>query len=143
MKLMVVLNFSHPVTPAQQEQIETLTGLAIARLIDVALQMDNSRPFAQQVGALADATGLTPEEWQNSALLVNPPGYAPAAVCLLAEIHGRSGHFPAIVRIRPGAGSMPTLYEVAEILDLQGMRDDARKQRQQSLPAQERRTAGP
>ena len=45
---MILLNFSHPLTPAQWEQIETLTGQPIVRLIEVPTQMENGEPFAPQ-----------------------------------------------------------------------------------------------
>jgi hypothetical protein len=61
-------------------------------------------------------------------LLVNPPGYAPAAFVLLAELHGRIGHFPSLVRLRPKSGPVTT-YEVAELLNLQTIRDAARERR--------------
>jgi len=132
---MLLLNFAHPMTLAQQKQIETLTGQAIARIIDVDTQMENGKPFAPQSAALANAAELTPEEWQTAPLLVNLPGYAPAAGCLLAEIHGRSGHFPAVLRIRPVEGSSPTVYEVAEIINLQTLREAARISRQEGEDA--------
>ena len=128
---MLLLNFAHPMTLAQQEQIETLTGQIIKRIVDVPVQMANDQSFAPQIAMLANAAELTPEEWQTAPLLVNLPGYAPAAGCLLAEIHGRSGHFPAIVRIRPVEGSSPTVYEVAEIINLQTLREAARISRQE------------
>ncbi|MGQ9555185.1 MAG: hypothetical protein ACUVWR_13880 [Anaerolineae bacterium] len=34
------------------------------------------------------------------------------------------------LRLRPVAGSVPTRYEVAEVLDLQGLREGARCRRQ-------------
>ena len=127
---MLLLNFAHPITSAQQEQIEALTGQIIECIVDVPVQMTDDQSFAPQIVALADAAQLTPQEWQGQALLVNLPGYAPAAACLLAEVHGRSGHFPAIVCIRPVADSTPTIYEVAEIINLQALREAARPRRQ-------------
>ncbi len=50
--------------------------------------------------------------------------YAPAAFLLLAEIHGRIGHFPTLVRMRPKHGSV-TSYEVVELLNLQTIRGAA------------------
>lgn len=64
-----------------------------------------------------------------AGVLINPPGYAPAAAVLLAELHGRSGHFPAIVRIRPVPDSNPTRYEVAEVINLQAIRERSREER--------------
>jgi len=82
-----------------------------------------------QIRELVDRVGLGPEGWQTTPLLINPPGYAPAAVVLLAELHGRMGHFPAVLRLRPVEGSVPTRYEVAEIVNLQEVRDRARTRR--------------
>jgi hypothetical protein len=39
------------------------------------------------------------------------------------------GYFPACLRLRPVAGARPPRYEVAELLDLQAMRDAARGKR--------------
>jgi len=51
------------------------------------------------------------------------------AAQLLAELHGRMGYFPPVVRTRPVAGAVPRRYEVAEILDLQMTREGARRNR--------------
>ena len=82
-----------------------------------------------QITAIVDAVGLSSEEWQTRPLLINPPGYAPAAFVLLAELHGRIGHFPSLIRLRPKPGPV-TSYEVAELLNLQTIREAARKRRQ-------------
>ena len=126
---MLLLNFSHPITDAQAAQIEALTGQPIARIIESMPQFDDSQPLAGQVQVLVDGIGLTSQEWQGAALLVNPPGLAPAALCLLAELHGRTGYFLATLRIRPLAETIPRQYQVAEILDLQAVRDQARQLR--------------
>lgn len=126
---MLLLNFSHPLTPTQQAQIETLTGEAVAEVRDIPAQFDNEQSFAEQVRKLVDSAGLSPSEWQTRPILINPPAYNFAAVTLVAELHGRMGYFPAIVRVRPQPGIMPPRYEVAEILSLQAVRDAARLQR--------------
>ena len=38
---MILLNFSHPLTDAQREQIEALTGDAITESRDIPAQFDN------------------------------------------------------------------------------------------------------
>ena len=129
---MILLNFSHPLTPAQLKQIEALTGQVVERVVDLMPQLDHEMPFDSQIGELVDGVGLSPQEWQTRPLLVNPPGYAPAAVVLLAEMHGRMGHFPAMLRLRPVPGSNPTQYEVAEVINLQALRDQARERRWQA-----------
>jgi len=127
---MILLNFTHPLTPDHLAQIETLTGQEVAEVRGEMAEFDHQSPFAEQVRALADRVDLSPEEWQTTPLLVNPPGYAPATAVLLAELHGRTGHFPAVLRLHPVDGSTPTRYEVAEIVNLQQVRDDARTRRQ-------------
>jgi len=111
--------------------VEALTGQKVTEVRGEMPQFDHGAPFAEQVRALADRVGLSPEEWQTTPLLVNLPGYAPAAAALLAELHGRMGHFPAVLRLRPVEGSVPTRYEVAEIINLQAIRDQARIRRQE------------
>jgi hypothetical protein len=84
---------------------------------------------------MVDRLGLAPEAWQTTPLVVNPPGYTPAAVTLIAELHGRMGHFPAVLRLRPVTDSVPTRYEVAEVVNLQTVRDIARTRRLGSSPS--------
>lgn len=126
---MILLNFSHPVTPAQQAQIEALTGQAIARAIDVSTQFDEQQPFGPQLAAMLAQIELTPTQWQSEPLLVVLPSLNFIAAVLLAELHGRMGYFPPVVRTRPVANAVPRRYEVAELLDLQGIRETARKAR--------------
>jgi hypothetical protein len=128
---MILLNFSHPLTEEQIKQIETITGQKVAEVRGEMAQFDHQAPFAEQVRTLADRVGLSPEEWQTTPLLVNPPGYAPATAALLAELHGRMGHFPAVLRLHPVEGSTPTRYEVSEVINLQQIREDARLRRQE------------
>ena len=54
----------------------------------------------------------------------------------LAELHGRMGYFPASGRRRPLAGSLPPRFEVAEIINLQAVRDQARLRRRDSVGGQ-------
>ncbi len=126
---MILLNFSHPLTPAHLTQIEALVGKEIARVVETHSQIDPQQPLAPQAVALADETKLTPLEWQSEELLVNPPALNFIAAALLAELHGRCGYFPAMLRTRPVPNSTPPRYEAAEIVNLQAVRDEARKRR--------------
>lgn len=126
---MLIINFTHPLTEPQRSQIESLAGLSIEEVRTISVQIDQTEALASQVVAIVDAVGLSGEEWQTRPLLINPPGYAPAAFVLLAELHGRIGHFPALIRLRPVADSVPTRYEVAELLNLQAVREQARYRR--------------
>ena len=126
---MILLNFAHPLTPEQLRQVETLAGQKVERVIEVHSHIDPAQPLVPQVQVLLDRTGLSPAEWQTLPLLVNPPSLNFIAVTLLAELHGRCGYFPAHLRLRPVQGSVPPRYEVAEVLDLQAVRDAARRRR--------------
>ena len=125
---MLILNFTHPLTPEQRAQIEALAHTSIEEVRTIPVQIDQAGPLEPQITAIVDAVGLTSEEWQTRPLLINPPGYAPAAFVLLAELHGRIGHFPSLIRLRPKSGPLPS-YEVAELLNLQSIREAARKRR--------------
>ncbi|MGQ9568424.1 MAG: CRISPR-associated protein Csx15, partial [Anaerolineae bacterium] len=129
---MLLLNFSHPLTEEHLSQIATLAGVAPEALEVRAIPtyFDPSEPFAPQVVALADACSLSPQEWQTLPILVVPPSLNVIAVALLAELHGRCGYFPPVVRLRPVPGSLPPRFEVAEILNLQALREEARARRE-------------
>lgn len=126
---LLILNFSHPLTSEQLAQIEGMTEQKVEDVIEAKMQFDDEEPFAPQLVELADSIGLTSEEWQTLPLLINPPAFSIIAVTLLAELHGRMGYFPACLRLRPIEGSTPRRFEVAEVVNLQAVRDRARKKR--------------
>jgi hypothetical protein len=126
---MLLLNFSHPITAAQRAQIETLTGTPITRLIEGMPQFDEQLPFTPQLQTLLAVIDLTPAQWQSEPILVVLPSLNFIAALLLAELHGRMGYFPPVVRTRPLADRLPRQFEVAELLDLQAVRELARRHR--------------
>jgi hypothetical protein len=130
---MILLNYSHPLTPAQLAQIEALAGKKIERVVEIHSQIDAQQPLAPQVVAMADKAELKPIEWQSAPLVVNPPSLNFVAVVLLAELHGRCGYFPAMLRMRPVPNSLPPQFEAAEIINLQAVRDAARKGREREI----------
>jgi hypothetical protein len=125
---MLILNFTHPLTPEQRAQIEALAYATVEEVRTIPVQIDQAEPLEAQIISIIDAAGLSSEDWQTHQLLINPPGFAPAAFVLLAELHGRIGHFPSLIRLRPKPGPV-TSYEVAELLNLQTIREEARKRR--------------
>lgn len=126
---MLIVNFSHPLTPAQLEQVTDLTGESVLRVINLPVQFDNQQPYLPQLQALMEDLPLSTEELQTLPILLNPPSYNFITALLLAELHGRMGYFPSIIRIRPVEGSLPPRFEVAEILNLQAVRERARQTR--------------
>jgi len=122
----IILNFSHPLTTEQISQIGELTGQEVERVVDVNSQIDVQRPLAEQVQAMVEACGLTSNELQTLPIILNLPALNYSAAVLLAELNGRMGYFPAVIRLRPVAGSTPPRFEVAEILNLAEVRAQAR-----------------
>lgn len=126
---MILINFSHPLTPDQLAQVQALTGRPVERVIDQPTQFDHSSPFLPQMDQLMARLDLSSAEWQTAPLLVNLPSLNFIAALLLAELHGRMGYFPPVLRLAPAPGALPPRYEVAEILNLQAVRDAARGKR--------------
>ena len=100
---------------------------------------DRRGPFATLIAGLAGSLG-------GIALLAGAANYGMllagaiavsvttafaynANATLLAELHGRCGYFPAQLRLRPVPGSLPPRFEIAEVLNLQALRDAARERR--------------
>jgi hypothetical protein len=124
----ILLNYAHPLTAEQHEQVAALLGV-VPEVRDILTQVDREVPLAQVAVGLADAAGLSPNDWQTTPLAINPPSLAPVALALLAELHGRCGYFIPILNIRPAANTLPLRYEVAEVVALQALRDVARVRR--------------
>ena len=126
---MILLNFSHPLPPDQLARVAEQTGQPVDSARMLPTQFDPQRPFVPQVEELVAQIDLTPEEWQTAPIVVNLPSLNYIAATVLAELHGRMGYFPPILRLRPVEGAIPPRYEVAEIVNLQNVRDTARKKR--------------
>lgn len=127
---MHILNFAHPLTEAQLEQINSLVyPQTTDQVITIPVQFDTSEAFEPQLAALLRAIPLSVEELQSLPVLVNLPSLNSIAAMLLASLHGRMGYFPSILRLRPKPGQTPPVFEVAEIINLQDLRDDGRFER--------------
>jgi hypothetical protein len=126
---MILLNFAHPLTPAQLIEIEQLAGKQAERIIEATARFGSACSFVDQARGLVESTGLTAEEWQTLPLLINLPSHNVIAALVLAELHGRMGYFPAVLRLRPIPEITPPQFEVAEIINLQAVRERARQAR--------------
>lgn len=126
---MILLNFSHPLTAEHIASIEALTNNSVAQVQDLAIHFDQGQAFQPQLQSVLEQVTLSPQEWQTAAILVNLPSFNYIAAMTLAELHGRMGYFPPIIRLKPVQGALPPRFEVAEVINLQAMRDAARKER--------------
>ncbi len=128
---MILLNFSHPITEEQKAQIEALTGQRVEQVIALPIHFDQEKPFLPQLREVLRKAPFTPQEWQTAPIVVNLPSYNYIAALALAELHGRMGYFPPILRLKPVEGAIPPRYEVVEVINLQAVRDEAREMRYQ------------
>ncbi len=126
---MNILNFAHPLTDRQLAQIAALAGEPVGEVIAVPTGFDQARDFVPQVTTLLDSAGVSSARLQAETWLVILPSLSAIAAVVLAELHGRMGHFPAIARISPSASGTITTYDVVEIIDLERVRQDARTRR--------------
>jgi len=126
---MLILNYSHPLTDDQCNQIEGLINQPIAEVRHIPVQFDQQAEFVSQVAGLIQAAQLSATEWQTKSLLIVPPALNFIALALLAELHGLMGYFPDCVRLRPEGQARPPRFEVAEILNLQAYREAGRAKR--------------
>ncbi|NUL83297.1 MAG: hypothetical protein HUU60_11330 [Armatimonadetes bacterium] len=126
---MILINFGHPLTPEQRVAIEQSCSASIERETEIKAQFDPDQPFAAQAKALVDSAGLSGTEWQTLPILVSLPTLHVIAAVTLAELNGRMGYFPSIVRLKPVPDSTPPVFQLAEIINLQAVRDKARQER--------------
>ena len=74
---MILLNFSHPLTSEQLNQLTAMAGRS-------SVSWTSPLPLT--------TAGLTPEEWRTLPLMINPPALTWIAVNLFEELHGRIGY---------------------------------------------------
>ena len=125
-----IINFTHPLTEEQLVAIEKMIGKKVSKVIQITSQIDVNRLLVEQVEAMIEEVGLTAEEWQSLPLLINLPSLNYSTTVMLALLHGRMRYFPATIRLRPVTGAIPLRFEVAEIVNLQEVRERGRVQRE-------------
>lgn len=121
----LVINLSgHPLTMEQKEDISQ--KMYIEELIETPVHFNSRDSIKTQVVGVVDQIGLMLDEWQSKPILLALPGLAPLAGALLAYIHGLRGGFPKVMWIDRTDTSQ---YRVACLIDMQELRDEARKSR--------------
>ena len=128
---MLILNYAHPFTPAMLKQIATHLNVGVTVLEErqIKTQIDRDLPMPLEVARLVEESGLSASDLQTMPFILNPPGLALAALCMIAEFHGRTGFFPSVLNIVPVANSTPPVFEVRGVLNLQSVREAAREKR--------------
>jgi hypothetical protein len=127
---MHILNFAHPLTDLQLEQIKSLLQpQTVEKVHQIPVQFDPAENFLPQLETLLSAIPLTTVELQSLPILINLPSLNSIAALLLTSLHGRMGYFPSILRLRSKLNQTPPVFEVAEIINLQSLRDQSRSER--------------
>lgn len=126
---MRIINFAHPLTADNLAQIKTLIGGETLEVQNIPSQLDLDSPLEPQIESWLEGLGITPDEWQTRTMLFNLPALNFGAAVLLAMLHGRLGYFPPVLRLRPDNESLAPRFKVAEILNLQAIRERARGKR--------------
>lgn len=122
---MVILNFAEPLSADDISAVASMHGRKARKVLDVRAQFLPDLPLAPQVRNLVDGIGFSRNEWQSLSLVVCLPSDAVAATLLVAEIAGRRGRTPAVVRFRVDARS--GRREPNEVISLHEVRKSAQQ----------------
>jgi hypothetical protein len=101
----------------------------IASIREIKTQLDVSQSLTEQIIKLLDELEISSTDWQSVPYIIVLPSLNYASAVMLAELHGRMGHFPTIIRLRPKIGAIVTEFEIAELINLEAVRQSARTRR--------------
>jgi len=122
---MILINFGAPFRPLQISQAEAFLHEPITRVVDLAFNMDPDQEILPQFKKTMAKQKLSDLDLRAEPVVVNLPQQNYLSVILLAELHARMGYFPCIIRTRMKASGILPYYEVAEVIDLQGIEDQS------------------
>lgn len=127
----LILNFSgHPVLPGQKLSIEKFMHWTSSEVLNFPLgNVPEDNSFVPAIEKAIAEIPLSPEDWQTVPLVIIPAGYSAVWSVVLAELHGRLGYFPEVVRLRPASPPATEKFEVADIINLRDVRHSSRDKR--------------
>lgn len=108
---MKLINFSHPITPEQYQQIDVL-GYHVHETSTIRVQVDQNAPLAHQIAACAWQALSVLE--QGEEVLVNLPGLSIMAAPIYKILNDHTQ--VRLIRLAPVQSSIGTHYVVYEIL---------------------------
>ena len=121
---MTLLNLAEPLSREDVSVIAALSGRRARRVVDVVPRFDANLPLAPQVSSLVDGLGFSTKEWETTSIVICLPPDPVAATLVVAEIAGRRGRAPTVVRY--GAAKVGGKREPAELISLHEVRKEAR-----------------
>jgi len=89
---MKIVNFSHPLTKKQMQQVAAITGQEVEEIIEVSSQIDPNDSLSPQIEKMLDLTNFSIGDWQTLPILINLPALNVSAAVMLAHLHGRMGY---------------------------------------------------
>lgn len=113
---MQIINFSHPLTNEQLDQIAQAAHIArkdIAEPQTIKVQIDQNSPMAPQVAAIVEQ--VSSKQYELKLYVVLPGLSLPAA--MIVQALKQYGKIIAI-RLKPKTGVVATGYDFAEFVDL-------------------------
>jgi len=118
----IVLNFSHDFNEQQSEEIARLVGdewgIQTVGGLSRQYRYNTAEELSEQVREQVAAAGISPWAWQNCKIVVNLPAHSGGAMVALAEMHGRMGYFPTVLRIERAEDG----FHFTEAIDLEKLR---------------------
>lgn len=115
---MLLVNFSgQPPGTELLLSLAALTGMPVEEVRDVVVPATLPvGDFEEGIAQLVEAIGYTQVQLQTCPVVVIPPEASDIACGVIAELHGRMGHFPGLLRWNVGA---------FEVVNLQQLRSQA------------------
>ena len=131
---MIILNFSHPLTDYQKEQIRKKLSMPVSewkksKIVRVDCYINIDRSLPSQINKILD--GLPAKVWHQHIAFVPPP-IAHSAILIMISIRERCGYYPQSIRIKREKKSLPPQYVVAEVIDLNSFRETSRAKREKT-----------
>lgn len=111
----MIVNFSHPLT---DEQIEQLQDLGISGPVkNIRVQVDQDAPMARQATLIVTQAALPLDAWKNAVVVL--PGLAIVAALIIQEIKDMTELDEVrIVRLKPVNLPVGVKFVVAEIISM-------------------------
>ena len=129
---MKILNFSHAISDEQFAQLRDNFDLDVTPddVIGIKTDLDLAQPLGPQVVELVKGIGWSRAEWETTPTLVILPSHPDIAVLVVAEVEGRRGHLPDVLRRKPVRDEKSGVmrFEVVEIISPYAHRLAARRQ---------------
>lgn len=120
---MIVLNFSHPLTDDQLDQIARAFGVDDVNFIDIPTHFDTQTAIEPQIVKLIKENGI--DKLTKDMFVVRLPALDAGCAVLLAVFNGLFGFFPNVITFRKKPNAIAATFELWQVVDLQYVRDMA------------------